>query len=350
VPATTVKPSEIEPDQPRLRFVDDNTVLLRAVANGSNVAGGTGWLWASPRAANSVDVLFIDEAAQMSLANVLAVSQAAHSVVLIGDPQQLEQPMKGSHPEGTDLSALHHLLQGKATIDTDRGLFLGETWRLHPDICKYTSELFYAERLRPHSGLEAQRIRSESGFSGTGLRYVAVPTEGNQSSSPEEEERVREIVQEILDSDATWIDKDNVERPIKLSDILIIAPYNAQVFELQERLPRARVGTVDKFQGQEAPIVIYSLTTSSYADAPRGMEFLYSLNRLNVATSRARCLCILVASPSVFEAKCRTPRQMQLANAFCRYLELAMPPSVSLKAPEARATKSVLSVDLATSM
>jgi uncharacterized protein len=104
---------------------------------------------------------------------------------------------------------------------------------------------------------------------------------------------------------------------------LIIAPYNAQVFELQDRIPGARIGTVDKFQGQEAPIVIYSMTTSSDAEAPRGMEFLYSLNRLNVATSRARCLCILVASPSVFEVQCRTPRQMQLANAFCRYLELA---------------------------
>jgi uncharacterized protein len=174
--------------------------------------------------------------------------------------------------------------------------------------------------------LEAQTIRSESSFSGTGLRYISVPTEGNQSSSPEEAERVHDIVHEILGSGATWFDKDKVERSLALSDILIIAPYNAQVFELRERLPGARIGTVDKFQGQEAPIVIYSLTTSSYADAPRGMEFLYSLNRLNVATSRAKCLCILVASPSVFEAQCRTPRQMQLANAFCRYLELAMPP------------------------
>jgi uncharacterized protein len=152
---------------------------------------------------------------------------------------------------------------------------------------------------------------------------MAVPTEGNQSSSPEEADGVRDIVHEILGSNATWFDRNNVERPVTLSDILVIAPYNAQVFELLERLPGARIGTVDKFQGQEAPIVIYSLTTSSYADAPRGMEFLYSLNRLNVATSRAKCLCILVASPSVFEAQCRTPRQMQLANAFCRYLEMA---------------------------
>jgi uncharacterized protein len=287
------------------------------------VAGGTAWLWGSPDAANAVDVLFIDEAAQMSLANVLAVSQAARSVVLLGDPQQLDQPMQGSHPEGTDVSALHHLLQGEQTIAQDRGLFLAETWRLHPEICAYTSELFYSGRLHPHAGLETQRIQAEGRFSGVGLRYVVVPTEGNQSSSPEEAERVRDIINEILGSGATWFDRDNVERPVNPSDILIIAPYNAQVFELQERLPDARIGTVDKFQGQEAPIVIYSLTTSSYTDAPRGMEFLYSLNRLNVATSRAKCLCILVASPSVFEAQCRTPRQMQLANAFCRYLEMA---------------------------
>jgi uncharacterized protein len=333
------KPSEMEPDQFGLRFVDKNAELLDAIGNGSNVAGGTAWLWASPDAADAVDVLFIDEAAQMSLANVLAVSQAARSVVLLGDPQQLEQPMQGSHPEGTDVSALHHLLRGEQTIAQDRGLFLAETWRLHPEICSYTSELFYSGRLRPRAGLETQRIQAEGRFSGAGLRYVPVPTEGNQSASPEEAERVRDVVQEILGSGATWFDKDGVERPIALSDILIIAPYNAQVFELQERLPGARIGTVDKFQGQEAPIVIYSLTTSSYADAPRGMEFLYSLNRLNVATSRAKCLCILVASPSVFEAQCRTPRQMQLANAFCRYLELAPTPSRATD-PSAMCTSS----------
>ena len=152
---------------------------------------------------------------------------------------------------------------------------------------------------------------------------MPVPTEGNQSSSPEEAKAVKSLVEEVLASGTTWIDHHGTERLVTLQDILIIAPYNAQVFEIKDRIPGARVGTVDKFQGQEAPIAIYSMTTSSYADAPRGMEFLYSLNRLNVATSRARCLCVLVASPSVFEAKCRTPRQMQLANAFCRYLELA---------------------------
>ena len=121
----------------------------------------------------------------------------------------------------------------------------------------------------------------------------------------------------------TWVDRKGSESPISLDDVLIIAPYNAQVFELQDRIPGGRIGTVDKFQGQEAPIVIYSMTTSSYLDAPRGMEFLYSSNRLNVATSRARAICVLVGSPAIFEAECRTPRQMQLANAFCRYLEMA---------------------------
>ena len=286
------------------------------------MAGGTAGRWASPAAA-AVDVLFVDEAAQMALANVLAVSQAAASVVLLGDPQQLDQPMQGSHPEGTDVSALQHLLGGGKTIAAERGLFLAETWRLHPEICAYTSELFYEGRLRSRPGLEAQAIRSPGRVSGSGLRFLPVPTAGNQSSSPEEADVVRALVDEILSTGATWIDRLGAEMPIGLRDVLIIAPYNAQVFELQQRMPGARIGTVDKFQGQEAPIVIYSMTTSSHADAPRGMEFLYSLNRLNVATSRARCVCVLVASPSVFEAPCRTPRQMRLANAFCRYLELA---------------------------
>jgi uncharacterized protein len=188
------KPSEMEPDQPHLRFVGRNAELLSAIGDDCNVAGGTAWLWASPDAASAVDVLFIDEAAQMSLANVLAVSQGARSVVLLGDPQQLEQPMQGSHPEGTDVSALHHLLRGEQTIGQDRGLFLAETWRLHPDICAFTSEIFYSKRLYPHAGLEAQRIQSGGCFSGAGLRYVAVPTEGNQSNSPEEADRVRKIV------------------------------------------------------------------------------------------------------------------------------------------------------------
>jgi uncharacterized protein len=317
------KVSEKESNLPRLQFTTDNAAALAAIGTSCQIAGGTAWLWACPDAFQSVDLLFIDEAAQMSLANVLAVSQAANTIVLLGDPQQLEQPLQGSHPEGTDVSALNHILGVHATIPADRGLFLEETWRLHPEICAFTSELFYESRLRSRSGLERQTIQSSGRINGSGLRFLPVAHEGNQSSCPEEADKIRELVAEILGSKATWIDRDGTEAAIGPDDILIIAPYNAQVFELQERMPGARIGTVDKFQGQEAPIVIYSMTTSSHADAPRGMEFLYNSNRLNVATSRAKCVCVLVGSPLVFEAECRTPRHMQLANAFCRYLEMA---------------------------
>jgi uncharacterized protein len=259
-----------------------------------------------------------------SLADVLAVSQAAESIVLLGDPRQLEQPIQGSHPDGVGVSALGHILGPHATVPPDRGLFLEETWRLHPLICAFNSELFYDGRLKSRPGLERQEIKSSGRLKGSGLRYLAIEHTGNQSSSSEEADAIRDLVAEILASGTTWVDRLGAESSIALDDFLIIAPYNAQVFELQERLPGARIGTVDKFQGQEAPIVIYSMTTSSHSDAPRGMEFLYSSNRLNVATSRAKCICIVVASPRLFEAECRTPRQMQFANAFCRYLELAI--------------------------
>jgi AAA domain len=317
------KPAEKEGELPNLQFTTDNTEFIDALRADCNVGGATAFFWARPDARLCVDVLFIDEAAQMSLANVLAVSQAAESIVLLGDPRQLEQPIQGSHPDGVGVSALDHVLGPHATVPPDRGLFLEETWRLHPVICAFNSELFYEGRLKSRPGLERQEIRSGGRIDGAGLRYLPVKHEGNQSSSLEEADIVCDLVREILTSGTTWIDREGIEAKISLEDILIIAPYNAQVFELQERIPGGRIGTVDKFQGQEAPIVIYSMTTSSHSDAPRGMEFLYSANRLNVATSRAKCLCIVVASLRLFEVECRTPRQMQLANAFCRYLEMA---------------------------
>ena len=299
-----------------------NAEVFDALHSNCHVAAGTAWLWACPEAHNSVDVLFVDEAAQMSLANVLAVSQAAPSLVLLGDPRQLDQPTQGTHPEGTGDSALDYILDGQQTISADRGLFLAETWRLHPAICAFTSEVFYESRLVPIAGLELQEIRSTGRISGSGLRFVPVEHQGNQNSSPEEAEVIRRLVADILGSATSWVDRKGVEKTLGLEDILIIAPYNAQVFDLKDRIPGARIGTVDKFQGQEAPIVIYSMTTSAHSDAPRGMNFLYSLNRLNVATSRARCLSILVCSPALFEPECRTPEQMRMANAFCRYLEM----------------------------
>jgi len=204
-------------------------------------------------------------------------------------------------------------------------LFLGKTFRLHPSICTFNSELFYDAKLTSEEHCARHEINSNGLLIGSGLSYLSIDHTGNTSSSIEEADAVKDLVERILADRTQWTNQDGITVPVTLEDILIITPYNAQVFEIQQRLPHARAGTVDKFQGQEAPIAIYSMATSSHADAPRGMEFLYSSNRFNVAISRAKCMAILIASPGVFEADCRTPRQMQLANAFCRYLEMAQP-------------------------
>ena len=312
---------------PLVKLVDNNQAVRDALDTGAtDVVAGTTWLWARTEMANSVDVLFIDEAGQMSLADVLAASQAAKSLVLLGDPQQLDQPQQGVHPPGADGSAFDHLLRGHPTIGPGQGLFLAETHRLHPDVCEFTSEVFYEGRLKPRPENQRQRISTDGPLNGTGLRLVQVAHTGNQSESEEEVARISELVSDLLSKDSTWTNKHGETRKLTLADILVVAPYNAQVAALRKKLSAgARIGTVDKFQGQEAPIVFYSMTTSSLEDAPRGMEFLYSLNRLNVAISRARCIAVIVASPSLFQPECRNPRQIELANAFCRYLELVQP-------------------------
>jgi uncharacterized protein len=313
--------------------IDEETDAGKAVAKiraaAFDVVGGTAWVWTKEELAEAIDVLFVDEAGQMSLANVLACAQAAKNLVLLGDPQQLEQPQKASHPLGSELSALEYLLEGHETMPEERGLFLGETWRLHPSICSYTSEQFYEGKLKPHPGLAAQAVTGPTRYAGAGLFYDPVAHDGNKNSSTEEAERVAEIVKSFLIPGVTWVNRRGETKPLTLDDILIVAPYNAQVSEIAERIPGARIGTVDKFQGQEAPVVIYSMSTSSPEEAPHGMEFLFSRHRLNVATSRARCVCILVGNPDLFEIECRTPEQMRMANAFCRYLELAHSPGAA---------------------
>jgi predicted RecB family nuclease len=317
------KEEKPEQDPPCIQTTVDNEDTLAAFSNGANVLAGTQWLWAREDYFEAVDVLFVDEAGQMSLANVLVVSQAAKSLVLLGDPQQLEQPLRGSHPEGADLSALEHLLAGAKTIPPETGLFLEKTWRLHPKITDFTSEVFYEGRLQSRDGLENQHIEGHGWLGESGLWYVPAEHQGNQNASQEEVEIIAGLVNSLTAPTVRWVDDKGNSRQLQLSDILIVAPYNTQVSDLSLRLPSARIGTVDKFQGQQAPVVIYSMTTSSPEDAPRGMEFLYSLNRLNVATSRAQAMVIVVASPRLLEPECHTPRQMQLANALCRYAELA---------------------------
>lgn len=312
-----------ENDPPHIQTTVETQETLAAFLAGAHVLAGTAWLWAQEDYSEAVDVLFVDEAGQMSLANVLAVSQAAKSIVLLGDPQQLEQPLRGSHPEGADASALEHLLAGAKTMPPDKGIFLEKTWRMHPKLTQFTSEAFYEGRLRSCDGLENQKINGHPWLGDSGLYYVPVEHKGNQNAAPEEVEIIVDLVTTLTKAEVRWIDDKGNGRDLQLSDILVVAPYNTEVFDLAARLPGAHVGTVDKFQGQQAPIVIYSMTTSSPEDAPRGMEFLYSLNRLNVATSRAKAMVVIVASPRLLEPECHTPRQMQLANALCRYAELA---------------------------
>lgn len=304
-----------------LEQIGDNSEAINAL-NAKRVVGATAWLWSSDAAINQLDYLFVDEAGQMSLTQVLAASRSAKNLILLGDPQQLEQPQKGSHPEGSDVAALTYLLNGHKTMPDDRGLFLGTTRRLHPDICKYTSEVFYENRLEALKGLEKQVIGGKTRYSGAGLFYEPVVHEGNQYRSLEEIDTIKQIINDLMNN-GDWTNDKGVRNSITADDILIVAPYNAQVAALKEQFPNFRIGTVDKFQGQESAVVIYSMTCSSADQAPRGMGFLYNPNRFNVATSRSKCICILVASPKLMEPECKSIEQMKWANAICRFKELA---------------------------
>ena len=300
---------------------------LQALDEGYAV-GGTAWLWSDELMEQQLDYLFIDEAGQMSLAMALSASRAAKNIVLLGDPQQLEQPQQAVHPYDSGVAALSHVLAGSDTMPEERGLFLSKTWRLHPSICHFTSEQYYEERLLPIANLDLQKIEGNSRFSGSGLRLITSEHSGNQNRSFEEVEEVRAIFEQLLNGShrcTIWNAGEGTvdTRQLTEDDILIVAPYNAQVSAIRSILPdNARVGTVDKFQGQEAPVVIYSMTSSSSADAPRGMSFLYNRNRMNVATSRAKCLAIVVCSPEVLSPECETPEQIGLANGVCRFTEL----------------------------
>lgn len=327
-------PDKDEPPS-SVRFTDDNGEALAWLESGEiDVLGGTAWLWTRPEFAKSVDVLFIDEAGQMSLANALAVTQAAHGLVLLGDPQQLDQPRKGVHPDGIAVSALEHILGPNVkTMPPERGIFLPETRRFGSKICAFTSEVFYEGKLAPSAALDLERQALAGGpIDGSGLFLVEVAHEGNRSASGEEVEVVARLAEHLLARGSKWIDVGGNTAQFEPAHILVITPYNAQLARLAERLPeRIEVGTVDKFQGRQAPVVIYSMATSSPELAPRGMEFLYSLNRLNVATSRAQCAAIIVASPRLFEPECKSPAQMKLASALCRFREMATVLAVEAK-------------------
>jgi uncharacterized protein len=273
-----------------------------------DVVGGTAWLFADEIHERRFDYLFVDEAGQVSLPDACAMATCAGTAVLVGDPQQLDQVLQGTHPGGSELSVLRHLMGDEQTIPPDRGVFLERTFRLHPDICGFVSEEFYESRLRP-----AEVAATRTTPFGTGLRWIGVPHTGNRQESREEAEAVSAEIGRL------------VAAGLAPSEVKVVAPFNAQVDLLRSLVPAGiEVGTVDKFQGQQARVVLYSMTSSTGEDVPRGLDFLLSRNRFNVAISRAQCLAYLVCSPRLLEVDCRTIEHMRLANALCRFVELAV--------------------------
>ena len=297
----------------------EETFDNKAVTGNHQLVAGTAWLFARPEHDQGFDYLFVDEAGQVGLANIVAMGVAARNIVLVGDQMQLAQPIQGTHPRESGVSALQHLLQEHATVPPERGIFLAETRRMHPDLCRFISDAVYEGRLQSAAGTEVQRVLADpaldpEAIAPAGLRFVCVDSLACTQRSQPEAERLDRTYRALLGQ--TWTDSHGVTRPIGTEDILVVSPYNMQVELLKRTLPAgARVGTVDKFQGQEAAIVLLSMATSSGDDLPRNIEFLYSRNRLNVAISRARCLAVIYANPRLLEIACNTVGQMELVNS-----------------------------------
>ncbi len=288
-----------------------------------NLVAGTTWLFASNAMADApVDVLVVDEAGQLSLADALGASRAARNLILVGDPLQLPQVAQASHPRGSGRSVLEHVVGADVTLAKDRGVFLSQTWRMHPDVCDFISRQIYRGRLDHHRNCARQ-----STAAGTGLRWIQAEHSANATCSLEEAELVAEQVLALIGT--PWTDFDGTDKPLNATDFMVVAPYNDQVRTIRDRLsgdPRTAgvpVGTVDKFQGREAAVVLFSMATSSGSDVTRTMDFLFSRNRLNVAISRARCLAYLVCTEELLNTRARTVEDMRLLATLNAFVEEA---------------------------
>jgi predicted RecB family nuclease len=310
------------------RYLSERGLIANSHENADFAGGehelvaGTAWLFCGEELDATLDYLVIDEAGQISLADALAMGTCAHNVILLGDPQQLAQVSQAVHPPGAGVSVLEHLLGEHTTIPPERGLFIDETRRMHPDVCRFISRAIYEDRLEPFADCANQRVDSPGALTGTGIRYVPVAHEGNTRESPQEAAAIADLVGDLLRGQ--YFRMDGTSGPLMLEEIMVVAPYNAQVRCLRAALPEGvRVGTVDKFQGQEAAVCLFSMATSSGEEIPRNLEFLFSRNRLNVAVSRARCLAVLVCCPALLEVRCRSAEQMRLLNALCLFVEMS---------------------------
>jgi uncharacterized protein len=302
------------------RFIESIADRDDAIAARPQLLAGTAWLFADAALEGQLDYLFIDEAGQVSLANLVASGTAATNLVLLGDQMQLAQPIQGVHPGRSGESTLDYLLDGLATIPPDRGIFLPTSFRMHADVCRFISDAVYDGRLHPEPANQLQALvlggRAHAALRPTGIVFLPLQHDGNSQRSAEEADAIKALYASLLDQ--RFRNKKGDERRMGADNILVVAPYNSQVNLLKSVLPAgARVGTIDKFQGQEAEAVLISMATSSGDYLPRNIEFLYDKNRLNVAISRAKCLAVVVASPALLHIKCRTPEQMGLVNTLC---------------------------------
>jgi superfamily I DNA and/or RNA helicase len=248
------------------------------------------------------------------------MATSAKNIVLLGDQMQLAQPVEGVHPGDSGDSVLDYLLQDQATIPPEQGIFLENTWRMHPAVCQFISAAIYNSRLKSHPNTEKRHLvlnsSADPALKSAGIHFEEIEHEGCVQDSEEEARRVEQLFQSLLTQH--YIDDAGQQQPITAQNILVVSPYNMQVNLLKQRLgPEARVGTVDKFQGQEAEVVIISMATSSGEEMPRNIDFLFSKNRLNVAISRAKCLAILVANPELLSTPCKTPEQIAMVNTLC---------------------------------
>jgi len=303
-------------------YHEDIIGIVRTTSNSdlvlsqAEIVGGTVFFFSRPENEQEFDWLFVDEAGQVGLANMAAMGRAARNIVLVGDPLQLPQVIQGAHPPPANLSCLEWMLGDHATVPPDRGIFLPTTRRMHPDVCRFISEQVYESRLESHPDTARQKVAG-TGWPETGAFWVPVLHEGNAQKAPEEISAIRAAIDDLLRG--AWTERDGTTRSMRKSDIIVVAPYNVQVNALREALPRKiRVGTVDKFQGQEAPVCLVSMTASSTEETSRGMDFLFSLNRINVAVSRAKGLALVFGCQRLREAKCDTVEQMRLVNTLCR--------------------------------
>ena len=308
------------------RFVRDVFSNADVSAANAQLVAGTAWLFADPQFEAAIDYLFVDEAGQVSLANLVAMGTAARNVVLLGDQMQLGQPIQGVHPGRSGESTLEYLLDEQATVGDDRGVFLATSFRMHGDVCRFLSEAVYDGRLTPAPRNQARRLvldaSAHAELRPSGIRFRPVVHDGCTQRSEQEAAVVAALFDNLLTQHHV-ADDGNTCR-MALDNILVVAPYNAQVNLLRSRLPQgARVGTIDKFQGQQAEVVIVSMTTSNGECLPRNIEFLFDKNRLNVAVSRAKCLAVVVASPELLDVRCHRPQQMELVNTLCWLREYA---------------------------